>query len=67
MKTTGIVVVAALAAIAGAVPGLVMITATPRRTTSAASSGSRSIWLSAQRYRIVRFSPSMWPVSFRPW
>ena len=41
-KTIGIVVVAALAAIAAAVP-MAAITATCRRTNSAASAGSRSI------------------------
>ena len=49
MKTMGIVVVAALAAIAAGVP-VAAITVTRRRTRSAASSGSRSYWPSAQRY-----------------
>ena len=42
-KTMGIVVVAALAANAAGVPPIVAITATCRRTRSAASAGSRSI------------------------
>jgi hypothetical protein len=34
------------------------ITATRRRTRSAASAGSRSFWFSAQRYSIVTLRPS---------
>src|SRR5215831_11410358 len=41
--------VAALAANAEAVPPVAAITATPRRTRSAARLGSRSNWLSAKR------------------
>jgi hypothetical protein len=67
VKTMGIVAVAALAANAGAVPPLVTITATGRRTNSAASDDSRSNWFSAQRYSITAFSPSTKPASFRPW
>src|SRR5215468_960647 len=64
-KTIGIVVVAALAANAE-VP-TVAITATRRRTRSAASAGSRSVRLSAQRYSIATFSPSTKPASLKPW
>ena len=46
VKTTGMVLVAALAASAAASP-LAAITATRRRTRSAASAGSRSNWFSA--------------------
>src|SRR5215813_2458612 len=64
-KTIGIVVVAALTANAE-VPTVAM-TATRRRTSSAASAGSRSVRLSAQRYSIATFSPSTKPASFKPW
>src|SRR5262245_13928535 len=67
MKAMGIVAVAALAVDVTAMPPLVAITATCRRTRSAASAGSRSNWFSAQRYTIATFSPSTYPVSFRPW
>src|SRR5262249_27809877 len=43
------------------------ITETPRRTSSPASTGSRSVWFSAQRYSIAMFSPSTKPASLRPW
>src|SRR5262249_48692157 len=58
LKTMGIVVVAALAAIGEAGPPVATITDTWRRTSSAASAGSRSNCPSAQRYSIARFSPS---------
>lgn len=65
-KTTGTVAVACLAAsAAGALPG-VTITATSRRTRSAASSGSRSALPSAQRYSIATSAPSAKPASVRP-
>ena len=58
LKTIGIVVVAALAAsAAGVFPGVTM-TATRRRTRSAAKSGSRLSCPSAQRYSIATFRPS---------
>ena len=66
-ENDAIVVVAALAAIAEARPPGVTTTATCRRTKSAASSGSRSVRFSAQRYSIAAFCPSAKPVSFRPW
>jgi hypothetical protein len=49
-KTTGMVVVAALAARAEGMPPVAAIMA-----TSAAISGSRSYWPSAQRYRNATF------------
>ena len=58
VKTIGIVVVAALAASAEGMPPVVTITATWRRTRSAASAGSRSYRPSAQRYSIATFWPS---------
>jgi len=67
VKTMGIVMVAALAAKAEGVPPVAAMTATCRRTNSAASAGSRSYWTSAQRYSIARFSPSTKPASFSPW
>jgi hypothetical protein len=57
-NTIGIVLVAALAAIAGTVPPLATMTATSLRTRSAAMPGRRSSWLSAQRYSMARFAPS---------
>src|SRR5215471_12736874 len=66
-KTMGMVVVAALAAKAATVPPAATIMVTWRRTNSAASAGSLSSSFSAQRYSIVTFTPSTWPVSFRPW
>ena len=64
-NTVGTVEVAALASNAGALPD-VAITATRRRTRSAASAGKRSIWSSAQRYSIATFSPSVYPASCSP-
>src|SRR5215469_18381530 len=66
-KTMGMVVVAALAAKAETVPPAATIMVTWRRTNSAASAGSLLSSFSAQRYSIVTFPPSTWPVSFRPW
>jgi hypothetical protein len=51
--------VAAFAASAGAGLRVAAITATGRRTSSAASAGNRLVWLSAQRYSIVTFLPSL--------
>jgi hypothetical protein len=45
---------------------LVTITATRRRTKSAASAGSRSRWSSAQRYSIATLRPSTNPASLSP-
>ena len=67
VNTIGMVVVAALAARAGAVPPCARMTVTCLRTRSAASPGSRSSWFSAQRYSIATFSPSTYPASFKPW
>jgi len=55
VKTIGIVVVAALAARIAWKPGA-MMTATRRRTSSAANSGSRPASLSAKRYSIATFA-----------
>ena len=66
-NTTGIVLVAPLAASAAEGPPDVMMTAGLRRTRSAASSARRSSWLLAQRYSIFKFSPSENPTSFKPW
>ena len=55
-KTIGIVAVAAFAATRRNVTRVATITATRRRTRSAASAGSRSFWFSAQRYSIATFS-----------
>ena len=66
LKTMGVVVVTALTANAEGAPPLVAITATCRRTSSAASSGRRSYCLSAQRYSIATFSPSTWPLPSSP-
>src|SRR6516162_7382028 len=57
-KTIGMVEVAALAASAGAAPPLVKMTESCFLTSSDAIASSRSSWLSAQRYSIVRFWPS---------
>ena len=63
----GIVAVAAFAAsAAGVLPGAT-ITFTRRRTKSAAKTGNRSFWPSAQRKSIVTLRPSTKPVSLRPW
>ena len=58
--TMGMVVVALLAANAGAVPATT-IRSTLRRTKSAASSGRRSGFCSANRYSMVKFFPSIHP------
>jgi hypothetical protein len=65
VNTIGIAEVAALATNAAGVL-VAAITVTRRRTRSAASTGSRSYWPSAQRYSIATFRPSKWPDSFRP-
>src|SRR5204862_536390 len=67
VNTRGMVLVSALAANAGVEPPIATITATWRRTNSAASVDNRSILLSAQRYSIATFSPSTTPTSSRPW
>ena len=59
VKTIGIVAVADLAASAAAVPPVATITATLRRTSSAASTGSRLGWFSAHRYSIATLWPSL--------
>ena len=58
--TMGMVVVALLAANAAAVPATT-IRSTLRRTRSAASSGRRSFFCSANRYSMVIFFPSIHP------
>ena len=58
--TMGMVVVAFLAANAGGVP-VTTIRSTLRRTRSAASSGRRSCFCSANRYSMVIFFPSIHP------
>ena len=58
--TMGMVVVAFLAANAGGVP-VTTIRSTLRRTKSAASSGRRSGFCSANRYSMVIFFPSIHP------
>jgi hypothetical protein len=65
-NTIGIVVVAALAASADGVLAGVAITATRRRTRSAANSGSRALSLYPKRNSIVTLRPSTKPVSFKP-
>src|SRR5262245_20220651 len=65
-NTIGIVVVALFAASADVMPAAA-ITATGRRTNSAASAGKRSLWPSAQRYSIATFRLSTKPTSLRPW
>src|SRR5439155_22869669 len=65
-KTTGIVLLAPLAARAAGVEP-VTITSTFRRTSSAARSGRRSSSRSAHRYSIMRFLPSTYPSSRSPW
>src|SRR5262249_27145171 len=68
LKTIGMVVVAVFAASAAATTPAVTITSTWRRTKSAARAGSRSSYLlSAQRYSITTFWPSIKPVSCSPW
>ena len=66
LKTTGIDVVAALAASAAGVLPRVTITATRRRTRSATSSGSRALSLYAKRNSTITLRPSTKPVSPRP-
>ena len=58
--TMGMVVVALFAANAGGVD-VATIISTLRRTKSAASSGRRSSFCSANRYSMVRFFPSIQP------
>ena len=67
VNTIGIVWVAALADCGEGSPPVAAITATCRRTNSAANSGSRSNWPCAQRYSTATFWPSTKPVSLRPW
>ena len=57
-KTIGIVVVAALVAIAANVVPTIAITAPRRRTRSATSAGTRSYWFSSQWYSTDTFRPS---------
>jgi hypothetical protein len=66
VATTGIVVVAALAANAAGSPPVAASTVTGRPASSAASAGSRSYCPFAQRYSIVTFRPSAYPVSASP-
>src|SRR5215472_7228950 len=61
----GMMSVAALAAWAGAFPPDATITVTCRRTSSAASSGSRSYCPSAQRYSNATLRPSAQPARLR--
>jgi hypothetical protein len=63
-KTTGIVMLAALAESAEAL-SVATITSALRRTRSAVRAGNRSFWPSAQRYSIATFWPSIYPASFR--
>jgi hypothetical protein len=65
VKTIGIVDVAAFAA-NDALMKLATITPAGWRTSSAASAGSRSLSLRAQRYWISRLRPSSYPVSLKP-
>ena len=57
--TMGIVLVAFLAARIIRVPPATTMISTLRRTSSAASSGSRSSFPSANRYSMAMFCPSM--------
>ena len=57
-NTTGMLVVAALAARADAAPPVAKITATRRETRSAANSGNLSSWLFAQRNSMATLWPS---------
>jgi hypothetical protein len=66
-KTIGIVEVALFAAIAALMPPPATITSTLRSTRSAANAGSLSSRPSVQRYSIVKFCPSTYPVSLSPW
>src|SRR5262245_15102558 len=61
--TMGIVVVARLAASAGAVPHGVKMRSTLPRTRSSASAASRSALPAASRYSKVTLRPSTWPRS----
>ena len=63
VKTTGIVDVAAFAARAEGGPPPATMTETGRRTSSAASAGSRSYSPCAQRYSMATFRPSTKPAS----
>ena len=65
-ETIGIVAVAALAAIAEGSPPTETSALTGRRTSSAASTGSRSYSPNAERYSTATFRPSMAPVSANP-
>ncbi len=58
LNTIGIVAVAALAARGETLPPVAAITATWRRTSSAARAGNRSYLSSAQRYSMSTFCPS---------
>src|SRR5438034_1000793 len=64
--TTGMVMVAFLAARAAGVPQAASSTSTLPRTRSAASSGNRSGFPSAQRYSNATCRPSRWPRSRSP-
>ena len=66
IKTMGVVDVAALAAIADALPPAVAVKFTRLAPSPLASSGSRSKCASAQRYSIATFFPSTNPPSERP-
>ena len=66
LKTIGMLEVAALAASAPAVLSSTTITATCRRTRSAANSGIRSSRPPAQRNSIATLRPSTYPVSLKP-
>ena len=66
VNTIGIVFVAAIAARIATSGAPAQITATLRLTRSAAMSGSRSNWPSAQRYSMARLRPSVKPSSLRP-
>src|SRR5215467_6772195 len=59
--TMGMVLVASLAARVSVGPAVPTIRSTLRRTNSAASSGRRSDFCSANRYSMVRFFPSVQP------
>ena len=65
VKTMGVVAVAALAAKAELLPPTAAIATAPRRTRSAASSGSRSFRASAQRYSSATLRPAT--ISLKPW
>jgi hypothetical protein len=65
-NTIGIVEVTAIAARTVLSPPVAAITATFRRTRSAASSGNLALWLSPQRYSTATFDPSEKPLSLSP-